>query len=521
MGAHIQRSLDFVEEKKAPPAAGATAGVGPRLISKKKKTMSWHDHLVMLLHIGAEIEHGLMVQYLYAAYSLGGEQIPDDEHRTMVRGWQDSILAVAKEEMGHLLTVQNVLTLLGAPINLDRENFPWDIQYYPFKFRLEPLTLKSLSHYVFAEMPPENKSPPTVTKTTPPSYRKINPDTIKRIIKEARDTATGTEPHRVGAIYEEIIDILEHKDRIPDSMFNDRTYDIQQDWDDWGRIYRPDSKLLRDDGNVETNARLPTPAGREAHVLIDRAATRSQAITALRALAEQGEAPHLGGPENTGEPSHFERFVEIYEELEKLEHLDWKPSRPVPENPTTFESSQAGNDSSDDNDSKDNKREAGYIEVERSRRWADLFNLRYRMLLLYIAHTFTLARVTNRGTPSARGMMMHKVFGEMYNLKTIAGILVELPLKNNKPADKVCAAPAFETPYSLALPPADIDAWRLHLDLLGTSRELCDELDQYPETGQARAQQAYLKTLRDLDDQSTAWIESVLAGLKAAERLSQ
>jgi hypothetical protein len=35
--------------------------------------MSWRDHLVMLLTFGAAAEHCLMVQYLYAAYSLHAE----------------------------------------------------------------------------------------------------------------------------------------------------------------------------------------------------------------------------------------------------------------------------------------------------------------------------------------------------------------------------------------------------------------------------------------------------------------
>jgi hypothetical protein len=486
----------------------------------------------MLLHIGAEIEHGLMVQYLYAAYSLGGEQIPDKKHRDMVQEWQDSILAVAKEEMGHLLTVQNVLTLLGAPINLDRENFPWDIQYYPFKFNLEPLTLKSLSHYVFAEMPPEDQLVPK-PKEKGRRYREVDPKTVQRILEEARATAQGSgKPHRVGAIYEEIIAILENKRHIPDSAFHDRTYEIQQDWDDWGRIYRPDPKLLRSDGNIATERRLPRPIKHEANVLIDRAATRSQAIKALRALAEQGEAPHLGESEqdkkeakdekkektkDSPDPSHFERFVEIYEQLEKLEGLPWKPTRPVPENPTTFTSTQAGNTAGDEIGQRGGE-QPGYIEVTHSRRWADLFNLRYRMLLMYIAHTFKLARTTSRGTPSARGMMMHKVFGEMYNLKTIAGILVQLPLKKD-PKNKNRAAPPFETPYSLALPPAEIDAWHLHRDLLGTSTHLRGMIEEFSETHKAPQQQAYLKMLRDLDHQSKEWIEGVIAGLAAAERL--
>ncbi|MEA2231907.1 MAG: hypothetical protein QOD83_1723 [Solirubrobacteraceae bacterium] len=33
---------------------------------------NWRDYTAMLLHVAAEIEHSLMVQYLFAAYSLGG-----------------------------------------------------------------------------------------------------------------------------------------------------------------------------------------------------------------------------------------------------------------------------------------------------------------------------------------------------------------------------------------------------------------------------------------------------------------
>src|SRR5882724_13325243 len=126
----------------------------PSRVAHKRPDMTWKDHLVMLLHIGAEIEHSLMVQYLYAAYSLGGTQVPPDR-REMVKRWQDDILAVAKEEMGHLLTVQNILTLIGQPINLGRMDLPWDIPFYPFPFQLEPLSLDSVACYVFAEMPSE------------------------------------------------------------------------------------------------------------------------------------------------------------------------------------------------------------------------------------------------------------------------------------------------------------------------------------------------------------------------------
>ena len=38
--------------------------------------------------------------------------------------WRKILLAIAREEMGHLLTVQNILTLLGGPFNLDRGDYP-------------------------------------------------------------------------------------------------------------------------------------------------------------------------------------------------------------------------------------------------------------------------------------------------------------------------------------------------------------------------------------------------------------
>ncbi|MEA2857735.1 MAG: hypothetical protein QOH98_2056 [Methylobacteriaceae bacterium] len=476
MGPRIQRQLDFKDDK-----------------SNRRPAMSWLDHLIMLLHIGAEIEHGLMVQYLYAAYSLGGDGVPK-EHRPMVQRWQDSIITVAKEEMGHLLTVQNVLTLLGAPINLDRENFPWDVQYYPFAFNLEPLNLQSLSRFVFAEMPAEME----LSK-----WPNMDQEEIARIIAKARENVTRGQPHRVGAVYGEIIELLKDKTRIPDSAFNERSYDNQQDWDDWGRSYHPDAKLLTVDGSLDKKAKS-RPPGDEARVLIDRVATRAEAVKALEALSEQGEAPHLGTSDKTHELSHFQRFAEIFEEFENIGYR-WDPVRGVPTNPTTFARKDAGNI-------------GDFIEAQHSRHWGDLFNLRYRMLLMYLAHTFRLARSTRRDTPSARGMMMHKVFGEMYNLKAIAGILVRLPL-TDKPGDARRAGPPFEIPYTLVLPPTEMDAWRLHADLLDTAAELRDEL-LHSDVKDPPEGEAYLKTLGDLDDQSKSWVDSVFAALGAAERLT-
>src|SRR5918998_4558616 len=81
------------------------------------------DKAEILLESAAEIEHSLMVQYLYAAYSLkSADEVTDPQQQaalddTSAHSWPQVRLAIAREEMGHLLTVQNLLLLLGLPLH--------------------------------------------------------------------------------------------------------------------------------------------------------------------------------------------------------------------------------------------------------------------------------------------------------------------------------------------------------------------------------------------------------------------
>ena len=135
-GAASDRGLEKARGVVADKRGAAKPLIPPEL--------SPHQYAILLLYIAAEVEHVLMVEYLYAAYSLGGPQVPV-EHRAQVAQWRETILGIAKEEMGHLLTVQNLLRCLGGPLNLDREDYPWDSAFYPFPFRLERLTRNSLA----------------------------------------------------------------------------------------------------------------------------------------------------------------------------------------------------------------------------------------------------------------------------------------------------------------------------------------------------------------------------------------
>jgi hypothetical protein len=137
-----------------PAPAGLTVGsahgepVGAGRVVRDFKDP--YIELLRLLHAAAEIEHALMTQYLYAAFSLkpiyqaiAGQGSPNTH----------DLLGVAIQEMQHLGKVNQLLVALGAAPTLIREDFPYEPDIYPFRFQLEPLSRASLAKYVWTEAP--------------------------------------------------------------------------------------------------------------------------------------------------------------------------------------------------------------------------------------------------------------------------------------------------------------------------------------------------------------------------------
>ena len=108
--------------------------------------------LLRLLREGAEIEHGLMLQYLYCAFSV------KDRYQALV-GYgapiANSVLGVAIQEMQHLGAVNRLLVALGGSPHLDRQDFPYEPDIYPFPFGLEPVSRTVLAKYAYVEGPGE------------------------------------------------------------------------------------------------------------------------------------------------------------------------------------------------------------------------------------------------------------------------------------------------------------------------------------------------------------------------------
>ena len=239
---------------------------------------------------------------------------------------------------------------------------------------------------------------------------------------------------------------------------------------------------------------------RNTNVLVAPVATRREAIDALMELSEQGEGPHRGGDEPQ-EPSHFDRFLEIFREIQALPD-DIAAAFPAATDPTTR---ARGADPSTGSWGA----APGYIAHPRTRAWATLANLRYRMLLSFLAHALRGESAARRGEANLRGSLVHRTFGEMYAIKALSSRLMRLPMREGEAAGRSCAGPPFELPYDVTLPQGEHDTWRRHLELVRGAMGLCRDLLE----GAPADEATHLRAMLDLDRSAETWITGILEGI--------
>jgi hypothetical protein len=414
------------------PADGEGDGLGLLVAEAAKPTVTlalpdlsaWPSPLAkaeILLQSAAEVEHALMVQYLYAAYSLKTvRDVTDPAQKAVLTetsptAWPQVLLGIAREEMGHLMTVQNLLLLLGRAPNFEREDFPARKDLYPFALHLEPLTRRSLAKYVVAEAATDAAG-------------------IDDIIALARESA-GATINRVGVLY----GLLGFVFTAPGDVDSGASGDAQ-----WDAIVRrlaaaahqqapAESWHLRDE-DFHTNA-LSQQADPEdwqvAHLRVHRVADRAAAVQAIRDIGEQGE-----GPTTADELSHFARFHGMFRGQAGVppfpEAAEWLPTRDVPTDPKVQDITQA-----------------------RTRRWAELADIRYALMLGLLEHYLL-------GDADERGVLTGWIFAEMRaRIGYIARELTAMPRADGPDAAGVAAIP-FTLPAELHLPSDQSARWAVH-----------------------------------------------------------
>jgi len=88
--------------------------------------------LIDALRVAAELEHGLMAQYLFAVYSMKRYTYEglDPVQLERVRRWSSSITLIARQEMEHLGLAFNLLAAVGGTPSFTRPNMPQRRDYY-------------------------------------------------------------------------------------------------------------------------------------------------------------------------------------------------------------------------------------------------------------------------------------------------------------------------------------------------------------------------------------------------------
>ena len=192
------------------PSSGHKGGLRPEPASDGVRARIVRDfahprlELIRLLHEAAEIEHALMVQYLYAAFSLKPEY-------ELVRGaGAPSSPTISWAWPSRKCSIWERSTACWSsweplPIWAGR-TFRYEPDLYPFPFHLEPLSRHSLAKYVFTEAP-EN--------ALDPKHAKSDEDHPLPRRSADRNSGEGSRPNHVGTLYGTIIDLVSELEAMP------------------------------------------------------------------------------------------------------------------------------------------------------------------------------------------------------------------------------------------------------------------------------------------------------------------
>jgi hypothetical protein len=157
---------------------------------------------IRLLREATEIEHSLMVQYLFAAYSVS--PLYADLLKGAAQPGADSLIGVAIQEMQHLGMVNELLKDLGQAPNLIRQDFPYEPDIYPFPLHLERLSLKSAAKYLYTEAPAA-----ALDRDAPENAGEAEQAFLTKLFEVI---GTETRPNHLGSLYGALLSVLQEAD---------------------------------------------------------------------------------------------------------------------------------------------------------------------------------------------------------------------------------------------------------------------------------------------------------------------
>ena len=360
--------------------------------------------LTYLLSQAAELEHGVMCEYLYAAFSLkstAGPGLRADQLEAVER-WRRVILAIAAEEMLHWAIVQNLLTAVGSAPYVSRPHMPHQARGYPpgVQIRLLPFGEAALQHFVYLERPEgtEDADAEGFAPAGPPP----SPMSPEEIIPRGQDFAT------VGHLYRSIERGL---GQLADKLGADRLFI----------------------GPAFQQADETTFGWPDLLPITDLAG----ADRAIERIVEQGE-----GARGDWANAHYGRFLAVLENYRAIRAEDpaFEPAHPV------AAAAVRGVEGFEPD---------VYISDSATGGCSDLFNAVYELLLQMIARYFAFGHET----PGQRQVLARTAVSLMFGaIKPLGLLLARLPVGSDHPG--VTAGASFQLPYRASfLLPHRRSAW--------------------------------------------------------------
>lgn len=248
---------------------------------------------IVLLETAAEIEHMLLVQYLYPMLTLKHGELLNAlsaEQRKAVLSWGKTLAIIAIEEMGHLMSVQNLRLLLGEDPIFDREEFPPKADLYPFPLRLEPLSAVSLAKYVLAESP---------------FSAEAELDEYRALVGTKQVRHVGVLYGVLGVLFSTHQQVVDGAGGSPWEQFLFAVATATEALDDPDAWHIPEAALTPASFSRQAD---PDHFSGRAGFFFERVNSLPTARELIRRVGEQGEAPVEGAQG----PSHFARFVGMF-----------------------------------------------------------------------------------------------------------------------------------------------------------------------------------------------------------------
>ena len=377
------------------------------------------EALIYMLCQAAELEHGIMCQYLFAAFSL--KQSTDEgltaEELEAVTRWRRTVAHVATEEMLHLALVQNVLSAIGAAPHLTRPNLPAPAHHYPagVNLTLVPFGERALQHFMFLERP-EGMALEGAEGIDAPVHEAVPLMAEGDIVPQLQDFAT------IGHLYRSIEHGLAH---LADK-FGERNLFVGP----------PRAQA------TSTDFHWP-----ELVAVTDLASAQR----ALDTILEQGE-----GARGHWEAAHFGQFVQVLEEYRGM--LAANPAAD-PVRPVMFAAVRRG------------ERDASIplIGDRVTSRCTDLFNVSYEILLQLLERYFAHTEETDAQLGTLANAALTLMGGV---LRPLGNLITTLPVGPEHPGRT--AGPSFELFYEDDdLMPHRESAWILLEERLRDASTFC------------------------------------------------